>query len=80
VGAARSVGFSVDGEMVAVGLKNGEFMVLSSNGLKIWGRRRDRAGSINDVRYSSYNLFISYVKSVFEIFIELWINMIYLSS
>ena len=50
VGLARSVAFNQDGEMIAVGLKNGEFMVLLANGLKVWGKKRDRAGSINDVR------------------------------
>jgi hypothetical protein len=50
VGQARSVGFSPDGEMIAVGLKNGEFLILMAKGLKVWGRRRDRAGSINDIR------------------------------
>ena len=50
MGQARSVAYSPDGEMIAVGLKNGEFMVLLANGLKVWGKRRDRAGSINDVR------------------------------
>ncbi|KAJ8309461.1 hypothetical protein KUTeg_014335 [Tegillarca granosa] len=49
VGPARSVGFSADGDMIAVGLKNGEFIVLQTNGLKLWGRKRDRSGSINDV-------------------------------
>jgi len=44
------VAFSPDGEMIAVGLKNGEFLILLANGLKIWGRRRDRAGSINDIK------------------------------
>ena len=50
VGQARSVAYNPDGEMIAVGLQNGEFMVLLANGLKLWGKRRDRAGSINDVR------------------------------
>ena len=35
---------------IAVELKNGDFMVLPANGHKVWGKRRDRAGSINDVR------------------------------
>ncbi|WAR18910.1 EMAL6-like protein [Mya arenaria] len=49
VGAARCVSYSPDGEMIAVGLKNGEFLVLMANGLKMWGKRRDRAGAINDI-------------------------------
>ncbi|XP_064600933.1 echinoderm microtubule-associated protein-like 6 [Liolophura sinensis] len=52
VGPARSVCFSHDGELIAVGLQNGEVIVLNSNGLKMWGKRRDRAGSVNDLRFS----------------------------
>jgi hypothetical protein len=37
-------------EMVAVGLKNGEVIVLSVNGMKLWGKRRDRSGAISDVK------------------------------
>ena len=33
-----------------LGRSAGEFMVLLANGLKVWGKKRDRAGSINDVR------------------------------
>lgn len=50
VGAAKSASFSADGEMVAVGLKNGEVIVLSVNGMKLWGKRRDRSGAISDVK------------------------------
>ncbi|XP_012942464.1 echinoderm microtubule-associated protein-like 6 isoform X2 [Aplysia californica] len=49
---ARSVTFSPDGELIAVGLKTGEFLLLSTTGLKLWGRKRDRAGSINDIHFS----------------------------
>lgn len=51
VGAAKSASFSRDGELVAVGLKNGEVMVLTVNGMKMWGKRRDRSGAISDVKY-----------------------------
>ncbi|XP_071162130.1 echinoderm microtubule-associated protein-like 6 [Mytilus edulis] len=53
VGAAKSASFSRDGELVAVGLKNGEVMVLTVNGMKMWGKRRDRSGAISDVKFSS---------------------------
>ncbi|KAH3854417.1 hypothetical protein DPMN_096959 [Dreissena polymorpha] len=52
VTAARSVCYSPDGEMIAVGLKTGEFIVLLANGLKTWGKRRDRAAAISDIRFS----------------------------
>lgn len=50
VGSAKSASFSSDGEMVAVGLRNGEVMVLTVTGMKLWGKRRDRSGAINDVK------------------------------
>ena len=52
VGPAKSATFSPDGELIAVGLKNGEFIVMAANGLKLWGKKRERAGSINDLRFS----------------------------
>lgn len=52
VSAARSVAFSLDGELIAVGCKNGEFLVFSANELKLLGKRRDRSGAINDIRFS----------------------------
>ena len=50
VGAARSVHISPDGEMVAVGLKNGGFLILNANSFKLWGQHRDRGQMINDIR------------------------------
>ncbi|KAK3093757.1 hypothetical protein FSP39_019782 [Pinctada imbricata] len=52
VGQARSVSFSNDGELIAVGLNNGEFFVVAGNGLKILGKKRDRSSPINDIRFS----------------------------
>lgn len=57
VGAARSITFSPDGEFIAVGMKNGEFLVLATNGMKLWGKRRDRGGSINDIRWADMMVF-----------------------
>ncbi|KAK7103893.1 echinoderm microtubule-associated protein-like 6 [Littorina saxatilis] len=52
VGSAKSAAFSPDGELIAVGLKTGEFVVLTTAGLKLWGRKRDRSSPINDIKFS----------------------------
>ena len=49
--AARSAAFSPDGELLAVGLKNGAFVVLKTADLKIVAQKRDRHQAIQDVRY-----------------------------
>lgn len=48
--AARCVSYSLDGEMLAVGMKNGEFLLLLSNSLKMWTKKRDRSVSLQDIR------------------------------
>ncbi|MGH0182479.1 UNVERIFIED_CONTAM: hypothetical protein FKN15_009768 [Acipenser sinensis] len=48
--AARSVSYSPEGDMVAIGMKNGEFIILLVTSLKIWGKKRDRRSSIQDIR------------------------------
>lgn len=50
VGSARSASFSPDGDLIAVGLKTGEFILLATAGFKLWGRKRDRSAPINDIR------------------------------
>eukprot|EP01135_Chromosphaera_perkinsii_P001223 Nk52_evm22s162 gene=Nk52_evmTU22s162 len=50
--AARSVAFSPDAKKLAVGLKNGSFMVLSSPELKVLSTKRDRGEMIGEIRYS----------------------------
>jgi hypothetical protein len=49
--AARCAAYSPDGEMVAIGMKNGEFVILLVNTLKVWGKKRDRKSAIQDIRY-----------------------------
>ncbi|KAB1267117.1 Echinoderm microtubule-associated protein-like 6 [Camelus dromedarius] len=49
--AARCAAYSPNGEMVAIGMKNGEFVVLLVNSLKVWGKKRDRKSAIQDIRY-----------------------------
>ncbi|XP_042073422.1 echinoderm microtubule-associated protein-like 6 isoform X3 [Haplochromis burtoni] len=50
--AARCVSYSADGEMLAVGMKNGEFLLLLSNSLKMWAKKRDRSATVQDIRFS----------------------------
>ena len=50
IGAARSADISPDGEMVAVGLKNGGIAILAMSTFKVLGQRRDRGSSIDVVR------------------------------
>lgn len=48
--AARTVCYSPEGDMVAIGMKNGEFIILLVTSLKIWGKKRDRRSAIQDIR------------------------------
>ncbi|XP_008295351.1 echinoderm microtubule-associated protein-like 6 [Stegastes partitus] len=50
--AARCVSYSADGEMLAVGMKNGEFLLLLANSLKMWAKKRDRSAAVQDLRFS----------------------------
>lgn len=47
---ARAVSYSPEGDMVAIGMKNGEFIILLVTSLKIWGKKRDRRSPIQDIR------------------------------
>ncbi|XP_071235743.1 echinoderm microtubule-associated protein-like 6 isoform X1 [Salvelinus alpinus] len=49
---AKCASYSPDGEMVSVGMKNGEFIILLTNSLKMWGKKRDRSAAIQDIRFS----------------------------
>ncbi|TDH01611.1 hypothetical protein EPR50_G00182120 [Perca flavescens] len=50
--AAQCVSYSADGDMLAVGMKNGEFLLLLANTLKMWAKKRDRSVAIQDIRFS----------------------------
>lgn len=50
---AHTISYSPEGDMVAIGMKNGEFIILLVASLKIWGKKRDRRSSIQDIRYSA---------------------------
>ncbi|KAJ6667049.1 hypothetical protein lerEdw1_019052 [Lerista edwardsae] len=57
--AAQCAAYSPDGEMVAIGMKNGEFIILLVNSLKVWGKKRDRKSAIQDIRISPDNRFLA---------------------
>ncbi|KAK1333067.1 hypothetical protein QTO34_006601 [Cnephaeus nilssonii] len=57
--AARCAAYSPDGEMVAIGMKNGEFVILLVNSLKVWGKKRDRKSAIQDIRISQDSRFLA---------------------
>lgn len=66
IGPACSVAFDTSGELLAVGLKSGEFVVISYPSMKIWAKKRDRNSSINDIRYMSNSPTINqYLELVF---------------
>lgn len=47
---AHTINYSPEGDMVAIGMKNGEFIILLVVSLKIWGKKRDRRSPIQDIR------------------------------
>ena len=48
---AKCCCYSPNGEMVSIGLENGEFILLMVSSLSVWGKKRDRSASIQDIRY-----------------------------
>ena len=48
--AARSAAFAPDGEMIAVGLKNGAFVLMKSGDFKVMAEKRDRHQAVTDIR------------------------------
>ena len=48
--AARSAAFAPDGEMIAVGLKNGAFILMKSGDFKVLAEKRDRHQAVTDIR------------------------------
>lgn len=47
---AKCTAYSPNGEMVSIGMENGEFIVLLVNSLTVWGKKRDRSVAIQDIR------------------------------
>ncbi|KAJ3613029.1 hypothetical protein NHX12_019285 [Muraenolepis orangiensis] len=56
---ARTVSYSPEGDMVAIGMKNGEFIILLVASLKIWGKKRDRRSPIQDIRFSPNSRYLA---------------------
>uniref|UniRef100_UPI00398E636F echinoderm microtubule-associated protein-like 6 isoform X3 n=1 Tax=Pristiophorus japonicus TaxID=55135 RepID=UPI00398E636F len=56
---AKCAAYSPDGEMVAIGMKNGEFIILLVNSLKVWGKKRDRSAAIQDTSFSPDSMFLA---------------------
>ncbi|XP_053700273.1 echinoderm microtubule-associated protein-like 5 [Synchiropus splendidus] len=56
---ACTVSYSPEGDMVAIGMKNGEFIILLVASLKIWGKKRDRRSSIQDIRFSPNSRYLA---------------------
>uniref|UniRef100_A0A3Q2VUR1 EMAP like 6 n=1 Tax=Haplochromis burtoni TaxID=8153 RepID=A0A3Q2VUR1_HAPBU len=46
---AKCTSYSPNGEMVSIGMENGEFIVLLVNSLTVWGKKRDRSVAIQDI-------------------------------
>lgn len=65
-GPVRSVAYSPDGEKIAVGMKNGEFIILNASSLQVLGKKRDRHQAIHDLRFAcleaSFHIGISMTK------------------
>uniref|UniRef100_G3Q8V6 EMAP like 6 n=1 Tax=Gasterosteus aculeatus aculeatus TaxID=481459 RepID=G3Q8V6_GASAC len=56
---AKCTCYSPNGEMVSIGMENGEFIVLLVNSLSVWGKKRDRSIAIRDIRFSPDNRFLA---------------------
>uniref|UniRef100_A0A3Q2XCV2 EMAP like 5 n=1 Tax=Hippocampus comes TaxID=109280 RepID=A0A3Q2XCV2_HIPCM len=56
---ACTISYSPEGDMVAIGMKNGEFIILLVASLKIWGKKRDRRSSIQDIRFSPNSRYLA---------------------
>ncbi|XP_048456030.1 echinoderm microtubule-associated protein-like 5 [Rhincodon typus] len=56
---ARTVAYSPEGDMVAIGMKNGEFIILVVTSLTIWGKKRDRRSAIQDIKFSPSSQYLA---------------------
>nr|XP_019940288.1 PREDICTED: echinoderm microtubule-associated protein-like 5 [Paralichthys olivaceus] len=56
---AHTISYSPEGDMVAIGMKNGEFIILLVASLKIWGKKRDRRSPIQDIRFSPNSRYLA---------------------
>ncbi|XP_034043528.1 echinoderm microtubule-associated protein-like 6 [Thalassophryne amazonica] len=56
---AKCTSYSPNGEMVSIGMENGEFIILLVNSLTVWSKKRDRSVPIQDIRFSPDNRFLA---------------------
>uniref|UniRef100_H3CLU3 EMAP like 6 n=2 Tax=Tetraodon nigroviridis TaxID=99883 RepID=H3CLU3_TETNG len=56
---AKCTSYSANGEMLAIGMDHGEFLLLLVNSLTVWGKKRDRSVAVQDVCFSPDNRFLA---------------------
>ncbi|XP_029706344.1 echinoderm microtubule-associated protein-like 6 isoform X7 [Takifugu rubripes] len=56
---AKCTSYSPNGEIVSIGMENGEFIILLVNSLTVWGKKRDRSVAIQDICFSPDNRFLA---------------------
>ena len=50
---SRACAFSNDGNQIAIGMNNGEIMLIDVVAIKVLQKKRDRSAAIYDVRYAA---------------------------
>uniref|UniRef100_A0A3Q2YV67 EMAP like 6 n=1 Tax=Hippocampus comes TaxID=109280 RepID=A0A3Q2YV67_HIPCM len=65
---AKCTSYSPNGEMVSIGMENGEFIVLLVNSLSVWGKKRDRSVAIQDVRPDNRFLAVGCAESAVDFY------------
>lgn len=60
--------YSPDGELLAIGLKTGEFLVINANSLKLVVRKRDRGNLIHAIKYVTHTAVYDLIPSCLIIF------------
>lgn len=55
---AKCTSYSPNGEIVSIGMENGEFIILLVNSLTVWGKKRDRSVAIQDIWWVTSRLLL----------------------